>query len=108
MEKSQFLIEQAGQGVIIWLNQEGKGNGHLALMESIKFKKEGFSQAEAYKIAGFQSDDRSYRPAAEILADLKIKSIVLLANSLEKAKDLEKWSVEISGTKEVKVSTDKK
>lgn len=104
MQRSQLLIEQAGQGVIIWLNQEGKGNGHLALMESIKFKKEGFSQAEAYKMAGFQADDRSYRPAAEILADLKIISIVLLANSPEKAEDLRRASIIVSDTKEITIS----
>src|SRR4028119_208440 len=34
METSQSLIEQKGQGIIIWLDQEGKGNGHLALMKS--------------------------------------------------------------------------
>src|SRR5690348_17278231 len=39
MAASQALIEQAGKGVIIWLDQEGKGNGHLALMQSIPFKK---------------------------------------------------------------------
>src|SRR5215204_436729 len=103
MERSQFLIEQAGSGVIIWLNQEGKGNGHLALMASTKHKQEGFPQAEAYKRAGFESDDRSYRPAAEILADLQVKSIVLLANNASKADDLRKASFVVSDLKEMKI-----
>ena len=104
MEQSQFLIEQAGQGIIIWLNQEGKGNGHLALIESTKYKKQGFPQAEAYKMAGFQSDDRSYRAAAEILVDLQIKSIVLLANKPDKAGDLRKESIIVSDTKPIVIS----
>jgi GTP cyclohydrolase II len=96
MERSQFLIEQNGTGVVIWLNQEGKGNGHLALMASTPYKKEGFPQAEAYKLAGFEADDRNYRPAAEILADLGVKSIVLLANNASKADDLRRASIKVS------------
>ena len=103
MERSQFLIEQAGQGVVIWLDQEGKGNGHLALMASTPFKKQGFPQTEAYKLAGFEADDRSYRPAAEILRDLRVKSIVLLANNAAKADDLRKASIVVSGVKEMKI-----
>src|SRR2546423_15574152 len=45
MAASQFLIEQAGEGIIIWLDQEGKGNGHLALMQRIPFKRAGLVQA---------------------------------------------------------------
>src|SRR5258706_12607251 len=48
MAASQALIEQEGKGIIIWLDQEGKGNGHLALMKSIPFKKAGLPQADAY------------------------------------------------------------
>ena len=72
METSQALIQRAGRGIIVYLEQEGKGNGHLALMASIEHKKAGFSQSEAYERAGFKADARSFRPAAEILADLKV------------------------------------
>lgn len=102
MEISQSLIEQKGQGVIIFLDQEGKGNGHLALMASIKHKKAGLSQSEAYEKAGFQADARSYRPAAEILSDLKVKSIVLLTNNPEKADDLKRASINVTGMKKLK------
>ena len=61
MEGAQALIEREGRGVIIWLDQEGKGNGHLALIESIPYKKE-LGQAEAYVKAGYQPDARTYRP----------------------------------------------
>ena len=98
MEASQVLIEREGKGVIIWLDQEGKGNGHLALIKSIKYKKE-FGQAEAYVKAGYEADARSYRPAADILEDLKIISIVLLSNSSEKADDLRQVSINVTGVK---------
>lgn len=98
MEGAQALIEREGRGIIIWLDQEGKGNGHLALMESIPYKKE-FGQAEAYVKAGYKKDARSYRPAADILGDLKVRSIVLLSNSSEKAEDLREVHIDVSGFK---------
>jgi GTP cyclohydrolase II len=101
MEASQALIEKEGRGVIIWLDQEGKGNGHLALMKSIPFKKAGLSQSEAYKKAGYEADARNYRAAAEILADLKVKSIVLLTNGTGKADDLRRESINVTDTKQL-------
>ena len=103
METSQALIEREGKGVIIYLEQEGKGNGHLALMESIQYKKAGFSQGEAYRKAGFETDARSFRPATEILADLKVKSVVLLTNNPDKAEDLRKASIMVSDIKKIKL-----
>ena len=98
MEGAQALIEREGKGVIIWLDQEGKGNGHLALMESIQYKKE-FGQAEAYVKAGYAADARSYRPAAEILKDLEVNSIILLSNSSDKADDLRRISINVTGVR---------
>ena len=102
MEAAQSAIQTAEKGVIIYLEQEGKGNGHLALMASIPYKKAGMKQAEAYEKAGFEKDARSFRPAAEILADLNVKSVVLLTDNAKKAQDLRQWSIEVSGTKELK------
>ena len=95
MESAQSMIEREGRGVIIWLDQEAKGNGHLALIESIPFKKE-HGQAKAYEMAGYKADARDYRAAAQILSDLKIKSIVLIANSNSKAEELRKEAIVVS------------
>jgi GTP cyclohydrolase II len=100
MAAAQAMIQQEGRGVVIWLDQEGKGNGHLALIESIPYKNAGHSQAEAYQKAGFEADARSFRPAAEILEDLNIGSIILITNSVQKAEDMRKDSINISGTRE--------
>lgn len=102
MEAAQSAIRQAGKGVIIYLEQEGKGNGHLALMASIPHKKAGMKQSQAYEKAGFEKDARSFRPAAEILADLKVKSIVLLTNNAGKAEDLRKFGIAVTDTKNLK------
>lgn len=98
MEAAQAMIEREGRGVIVWLDQEGKGNGHLALMQSIEYKKE-FGQAEAYIRAGYQADARSYRPAAQILTNLGVRSIIMLANDPKKAEDLGRESINVVGTR---------
>jgi GTP cyclohydrolase II len=103
MEAAQSAIQTAGKGVIIYLEQEGKGNGHLALMVSIPYKKTGMKQSEAYEKAGFERDARSFRPAAEILQDLKISSIVLLTDNAKKADGLRKYSINVSAVSELKV-----
>ena len=95
MASAQAEIQSAGRGVIIWLDQEAKGNGHLALIESIPFKKE-HGQAKAYEMAGYRADARDYRAVAQILGDLNVKSIVLLANSDSKADQLRKESIVVS------------
>jgi GTP cyclohydrolase II len=95
MEVAQRVIQEAGRGVIIWLDQEAKGNGHLALIESIPLKKE-HGQAKAYELAGYSADARDYRAAAQILKELNVRSIVLLANSESKADELRKEGVEVS------------
>ncbi len=104
MEAAQRMIEKAGRGVIIWLDQEGKGNGHLALIESIPFKKE-HGQAKAYEMAGYKSDARAYRVAAGILEDLKVRSIIMLSNNPDKAEDLRHASITVSETRALDLST---
>ncbi len=103
MEMAQAMIQDVGKGIIIYLDQEGKGNGHLALMASISHKKAGLKQSEAYQKVGYEADARSFRPAAEILAELKVKSVVLLTDNPAKAEDLRRASITVSATKELAI-----
>jgi GTP cyclohydrolase II len=97
MEISQQLIQKAGKGIVVWLNQEGKGNGHYALMKSIEHKKQGVPQAEAYEAVGFKKDARDFTVAAEILTDLKVKSIRMLTNNPKKVNTLTEHGIEVVG-----------
>jgi GTP cyclohydrolase II len=97
MEMSQRLIQEAGSGVVIWLDQQGKNNGHLALLQSRKLKDEGLSQAEAYVKLGYSADARSYIRAAEILRELKVQSITLMTNNPEKVSQLRDDGLVIAG-----------
>jgi len=98
MEIAQSFIEQKGTGVIIWLDQEGRGNGHLALLRSRALQGQGLSQTDAYLRLGYAADARQYGRAAEILHDLGITSIVLMTNSPQKIESLQAAGVTIAGT----------
>ena len=98
MEMSQRMIQETGFGVVIWLDQEGKNNGHMALLLSRKLKDEGLPQSEAYVKLGYSEDARSYVRAAEILRDLGVQSITLLTNNREKISQLRDDGLVIAGT----------
>ncbi|MFK7972634.1 MAG: GTP cyclohydrolase [Bacteroidia bacterium] len=101
MDISQQLIQQAGRGIIILLDQEGKGNGHFALLNSVRFKRQGEKQADAYESAGFQSDARNFSAAAKILKDLGVRSVTMLTNNPAKVKTLADQGIRVSGTREI-------
>jgi GTP cyclohydrolase II len=98
MEVSQQLIQKEGRGIIIWLEQEGKGNGHFALLKSVAHKRLGLSQADAYEAVGFKRDARDYKEAAAILNELGVKSIRMLTNNPEKVETLTRHGIQVVGT----------
>jgi len=106
MELAQALIEQQGAGVIIWLDQEGRGNGHLALLRSRALQAQGLSQTEAYVQLGYAADARQYASAAAILQDLGVKSVVLMTNSPHKIGSLQAAGITVSGTQPLILESD--
>jgi len=98
MEKSQQLIEKEGKGIVIWLEQEGKGNGHFALLKSVEHKRQGVKQADAYEAVGFKRDARDFRAAAEILKDLGVRSVRMITGNANKTETLTSYGVKVVGT----------
>lgn len=99
MAQAQRTIADEGRGLIIYLEQEGKGNGHLALMLSTQYKNAGMSQADAYAAAGFPADARDYTGAAEVLHDLQVDSIVLMTNDTKKRDELTRLGITVTQIK---------
>ncbi len=98
MEISQQLIQKKGKGIVIWLDQEGKGNGHYALLKSVAHKRLGVSQADAYEAVGFKKDNRDFRVAAEILKEIGVTSIRMLTNNPKKVETLTQHGINVVGT----------
>jgi GTP cyclohydrolase II len=101
MEISQQLIQKAGKGIIIWLDQEGKSNGHFALIQSKIHKKQGLSQAEAYEKVGFKKDARDFVKVAEILNEIGVASIIMLTDNAKKINTLTELGIQVVGTKAI-------
>ncbi|MFT4031571.1 MAG: GTP cyclohydrolase, partial [Siphonobacter sp.] len=104
MEISQQLIQQEGKGIIIWLDQEGKGNGHFALLKSVEYKRKGWVQADAYEAVGFKKDARDYTQAAEILNQLGVESVRMLTNNPEKVDILTQHGIKVVGVTQTVLS----
>ena len=107
MLAAQHQIAGHGAGVIIYLDQEGKGNGHRALIESIPYKQAGHSQAEAYVLAGYQADAREYSSAAYVLDDLGVRSVVLLSGGSGKAESLSQLGIVVSRVEPLVISDER-
>jgi len=101
MDGSQRMIEAAGQGIIILLDQEGKGNGHFALLNSITHKRKGTAQADAYEAVGFKQDNRDFSAAGKILRDLEVASVVMLTGNPGKVATLAGQGILVVGTMDI-------
>jgi GTP cyclohydrolase II len=101
MAAAQNAIAKSGRGIVLLLDQEGKGNGYLALLLSKKYKASGMKQGDAYRAAGYQPDARNYAQAASVRLDLGVKSVVLLTEGTSKAEGLIAHGVKVLSTQSV-------
>lgn len=103
MDISQELIQRQEKGIIILLDQEGKGNGHFALLNSVKHKRQGVQQADAYEAVGFKKDARDFSSAAKILKDIGVKSIRMLTNNDKKIDTLKQHGIKVVGIQNIEL-----
>lgn len=97
MAYAQALIAAQRCGLIIWLDHEGKGNGHLAKMLSVPYKLQGLSQELAYEKVGYPRDNREYSLVAQVLEHFAVASITLITNNPRKEQALLQLGVSIEG-----------
>ena len=95
LQKAMEMIEKEGKGVILYMNQEGRGIGLLNKLKAYKLQEEGFDTVEANIKLGFKMDERDYGVGAQILRDLGISKIRLLSNNPKKRAGLTGYGLEI-------------
>ncbi|MCU0360981.1 MAG: bifunctional 3,4-dihydroxy-2-butanone-4-phosphate synthase/GTP cyclohydrolase II [Bacteroidia bacterium] len=95
LHRSMEMIERAGKGVIVYLNQEGRGIGLLNKLKAYKLQEDGLDTVEANVELGFKADERDYGVGAQILRDLGIRKIKLMTNNPKKRAGLIGYGLEI-------------
>jgi 3,4-dihydroxy 2-butanone 4-phosphate synthase/GTP cyclohydrolase II len=89
------LVEKEGKGVILYMNQEGRGIGLLNKLKAYKLQEMGLDTVEANLELGFKMDERDYGVGAQILRNLGIKKMKLISNNPKKRAGLIGYGLEI-------------
>ena len=103
LHKSLHEIENKGEGLVIYLRQEGRGIGILNKLKAYKLQDQGYDTVEANHKLGFEDDLRDYAVAAQIIKDLNIKSISLMTNNPSKIKGLEIYGIKVVDREEIEI-----
>ncbi|MDH5368276.1 MAG: bifunctional 3,4-dihydroxy-2-butanone-4-phosphate synthase/GTP cyclohydrolase II [Cyclobacteriaceae bacterium] len=89
------MVEKEGKGVVIYMNQEGRGIGLFNKLKAYKLQEEGLDTVEANVELGFKMDERDYGVGAQILRDLGVHKIKLISNNPKKRAGLIGYGLEI-------------
>ena len=95
LHKAMELIEETGKGVIVYLNQEGRGIGLMNKMKAYKLQEEGMDTVDANLCLGFKADERDYGVGAEILRKVGVHKMRLITNNPVKRIGLESYGLEV-------------
>ena len=95
LHKAMQMVEKEGKGIIVYLNQEGRGIGLMNKIRAYKLQEQGQDTVEANIHLGFQPDERDYGVGAQILQMMGAKKLRLMTNNPVKRVGLESFGIEI-------------
>jgi len=95
LHDAMMMVEEAGTGVILYMNQEGRGIGLLNKLKAYRLQEQGMDTVEANLHLGFQMDQRDYGVGAQILRHLGITKLKLITNNPKKRVGLIGYGLEI-------------
>jgi 3,4-dihydroxy 2-butanone 4-phosphate synthase/GTP cyclohydrolase II len=95
LHKAMQMVEKEGKGVIVYMNQEGRGIGLFNKIKAYKLQEQGMDTVEANIALGFDEDERNYGVGAQILKELGVKKMRLLTNNPIKRIGLEGFGIEV-------------
>lgn len=107
LHQSMKMISKSGSGIVIYLNQEGRGIGLTNKIKAYQLQDKGLDTVEANHALGFGADNRQYKIAADILKDLEIYKINLLTNNPDKAAQLTSYGITVEKCIPIEVAPNK-
>lgn len=96
LHKALDNIEKNGEGVLLYLRQEGRGIGLFNKLKAYELQENGYDTVDANLELGFPEDMRDYKIASEMLERLGVKSVNLMTNNPDKINQLEKYGIKVA------------
>ena len=96
LHEAMEMIEKEGKGILVYLNQEGRGIGLMAKVAAYKLQEEGYDTVDANLHLGYKADERDYGVGAQILRSLGVSKMRLLTNNPVKRIGLESYGLKVT------------
>ncbi len=103
LHESMKMIEKEGKGVLLYLNQEGRGIGLMNKIAAYKLQEQGYDTVEANLHLGFKDDERDYGVGAQILRHIGVTKMRLITNNPRKLAGIKGYGLEVVETIPIKV-----
>ena len=104
LHRAMKIVEKEGKGIVLYMNQEGRGIGLLNKLKAYKLQEAGLDTVQANIALGFQMDERDYGVGAQILRELGVTKLRLLSNNPKKRAGLLGYGLEIVETLPIEIA----
>lgn len=107
LHRAMQMVEKAGKGVILYLNQEGRGIGLMAKIAAYKLQEQGYDTVDANIHLGYDPDERDYGVGAQILREIGVRKMRLMTNNPIKRAGLDGYGLEVVENVPIEITPNK-